>query len=61
MPDAERGGEFLGDPILAPLGMVARDAPDEGDVLAGDAGSADLAPLDLGRQSARKPSRWIRA
>ena len=43
MLDAEHGSEFLGDLILVPLGMVTRDPLDEVDVLAGDAGSADLA------------------
>jgi hypothetical protein len=30
-------------PVLAPLGVVAGDAMDEGDVHAGNAGTADLA------------------
>ncbi|MBD3236449.1 MAG: hypothetical protein GF330_07085 [Candidatus Eisenbacteria bacterium] len=40
MADAELGSKFLGDPILTSLGMIARDALDEGDVPAGDARSA---------------------
>jgi len=40
--DPELGGEFLGDPLPAPLGMVPGDPSDEVDVLAGDSGSADL-------------------
>jgi hypothetical protein len=41
--DTRLGGEFFGNPVLAPLGMIPRHAPDEGDVLPGDGGSADLA------------------
>ena len=39
----ELGGKLLGDLVLAPFGMVTRDASDEVDALAGDARSADLA------------------
>lgn len=35
------GGELLCNPVLAPFGMVAGDAPDEGDVLLRDAGSSE--------------------
>ena len=35
MGDAELCGEFLGDLVLAPLGVVGRDAADEGYVAAG--------------------------
>jgi hypothetical protein len=43
MVDSELGVELLGDLVLAPLGMVARNASDEGDVPAGDPGAADPA------------------
>ena len=53
--DSELGSEFLGDPILAPLRVVARDALDEGDVFAGDAGAADRSAPDFLRQKSLKP------
>ena len=43
MLDSKLGGKLLSNLVLAPLGMVARDTLDEGDVLAGDVRSADLA------------------
>jgi hypothetical protein len=42
--DAELRGVFLGDPILVPLGVVGRDAADEGDVAAGNPRSAGPGP-----------------
>src|SRR5262249_32911124 len=38
VPDAEFRGEFLGDPVFAPLGVVGRDAADERPVAAGNPG-----------------------
>ena len=43
MLDAELGGQFLGDLVFAPFGVVSRDTLNEVDVLSGNAGSARLA------------------
>ena len=43
MLHTELGGKLLSDLVLAPLGMVGRDALDESDMLAGYPGSANLA------------------
>ncbi len=42
--DAELRRKLFGNPVLAPLGMVAGDAPDEGDVLGRNVGSPDRPP-----------------
>jgi hypothetical protein len=42
---AQLQGQLLGDPVLTPLGVVGADAPDESDVLGGDAGTAWLPAL----------------
>jgi len=47
MLDAELGGQFLGDLVLSPAGVIAGNAFDEGDVIPGNAGSADLARTRL--------------
>ena len=47
MLDAELGKELSSDPVLALLGVVPRDALDEADVFAWDAGSADLRRVRL--------------
>jgi hypothetical protein len=38
MVDSEPGVELLGDPVLAPFGMLTRNASDKGGVLSGDPG-----------------------
>jgi hypothetical protein len=45
--DAELGGQFLGDLVLSPAGVIAGNAFDEGVVIPGNAGSADLARTRL--------------
>jgi hypothetical protein len=72
MQNAKLGSEFLGDLVLAPLGMVTRNALDEGDVLAGDGWSTDQTPSRLpapeqfealagtGRGRGRTPRRRVR-
>jgi hypothetical protein len=42
MFDTELDGKLLSDLVFAPLGMVARDTLDEGDMLSGDGRSANL-------------------
>ena len=42
--ESELGIELLADLVLAPLGMVAGDALDEGNVFSGNLGTTDLAP-----------------
>jgi len=45
--DAKLGGQFLGDLVLSPAGLVGGDASDEGDVGAWDPWTADLARARL--------------
>ena len=47
MLDTEFGKELSGDPVFAPLEMIPRDAPDEADVFAWDAGPTDSAGVRL--------------
>ena len=55
--DAELCGEFLGDLVLAPLGVVGRDAADEGDVAAGNPRSAGPGlPVPQGREALPVPA-----
>ena len=55
--DAELRREFLGDLVLAPLGVVGRDAADEGDVAAGNPRSAGPGlPAPQGREALPVPA-----